>query len=677
MPEIVKENPVNNPDNKGVHSRSFFPKLGYQLEHTPLFGEYTPSAVMEVVPDDKKVRFQLKHNARSYTLKAPLMSDLQMMKDAFIVYNKCILPLNWHLIIKPPKLGDDIPEDANSLFNVTKAVNAIKTFSNSVYESKPDELTKDYIKSYLQTFLRQLICYEYFFSNGSLFANLGCQLSKYFVMYDKSGEIPVKTSFDRFFDTCFNNLVNYFTWLRVDINGSYYKISNTAVEGTSFLSWRWFLEQIRDNSDWSIVDYYAGGDIPREVYEFFVHFNVFDSDNYEGQNTLYLFFEPDYDERELVINIERELSYQIVCAHFYTSDSVDYIYSADLYRQYINSIYQHDSSVTFFSWNGINVQYDVLSLHQFNAFLTDEGNFSVLQQFLCALFGFKRSLRYKDYFVGSRTRPLAVGDTNAPVVSSQVNIIDIAQATAATRLANAVNRLKSGIKDYLRGIFNSNPKPDYHDPQWLCSLTDKVFTPENENTGNAQFANVGNIKTTQNSVTALFRSSGDNYAFELDVDEHAVIIAITSFDIERCYKDIIDRHYFHYDRYDMFNPMLQFVGDVPIYRDEFTVGEGSLTSNPLGYNLKDIEYKERANIAVGAFVENLPGYAFLDDEMTRGLLPNEVHVSPDFIRSRPSELDKFYLSLSGWSRGSYFHFIIKNSNEISASRPMVYAPSLM
>lgn len=676
MPEIVKENSVNNPDIKGVHSRSFFPKLGYKLEHTPLFGEYTPSAVMEVVPDDKKVRFQLKHNARSYTLKAPLMSDLQMMKDAFIVYNKCILPLNWHLIIKPPKLGDDVPEDANSLFNITKAVKAINTFSETVYNSMPEEVLKADVISYLNTFLRQLVCYEYFFSNGSLFANLGCQLSKYFVMTDYEKEVPVRTSFDSFFDTCINWFVTNFEWVRFHIGDSYYKVCSRVSPGSSYMSWRWLIEQIRDNSDWSIVDYYSGDD-PDELYSSILTFNVLDVDNYDGDYTLHLFFEPDFDERELVINIERELSYQIVCAHFYTNDSVDYIYSADLYRQYVNSIYQHDSQVTFFSWDGINLQYDVFSLHQFNQFLTDEGNFSVLHQFLCALFAFKRSLRYKDYFVGSRTRPLAVGDTNAPVVSSQVNIIDIAQATAATRLANAVNRLKSGIKDYLRGIFNANPKPDYHDPQWLCSLTDKVFTPENENTGAAQFSNTGGLNTSQNSVTALFRSSGDNYAFELDVDEHAVIIAITSFDIERCYKDIIDRHYFHYDRYDMFNPMLQFVGDVPIYRDEFTVGEGSLSSNPLGYNLKDIEYKERANIAVGAFVENLPGYAFLDDEMTRGLLPNEVHVSPDFIRSRPCELDKFYLSLSGWSRGSYFHFIIKNTNEISASRPMVYAPSLM
>ena len=33
------------------------------------------------------------------------------------------------------------------------------------------------------------------------------------------------------------------------------------------------------------------------------------------------------------------------------------------------------------------------------------------------------------------------------------------------------------------------------------------------------------------------------------------------------------------------------------------------------------------------------------------------NISPDFIRSRVSELDEFYLSLTGYSLGSYFHFI--------------------
>lgn len=52
-------------------------------------------------------------------------------------------------------------------------------------------------------------------------------------------------------------------------------------------------------------------------------------------------------------------------------------------------------------------------------------------------------------------------------------------------------------------------------------------------------------------------------------------------------------------------------------------------------------------------------------------------IDPDYIRSRNTELDRFYTQITGFSLGSYFHFIIKNTNSQNASRPMAFAPSIL
>lgn len=51
-------------------------------------------------------------------------------------------------------------------------------------------------------------------------------------------------------------------------------------------------------------------------------------------------------------------------------------------------------------------------------------------------------------------------------------------------------------------------------------------------------------------------------------------------------------------------------------------------------------------------------------------------LGPNYIRSYPAELDRFYNSLSGYSLGTYFHFFIINTNELISNRPMAYNPQL-
>lgn len=86
-----------------------------------------------------------------------------------------------------------------------------------------------------------------------------------------------------------------------------------------------------------------------------------------------------------------------------------------------------------------------------------------------------------------------------------------------------------------------------------------------------------------------------------------------------------------------------------------------------------MEFKQRYNQCAGGFVENLPGFAFVavDERGSKSV------ITPDFIRSVCSEFDDFYVSLTGYSNGSYWHFIVDNYNDCSGSRPMAYAPSIL
>lgn len=91
MSEIVSGKPQNEATEKDVRTRSSF-DLTYDFFQTMRFGEYTPHFVMEGVDSDSLPLYS-GHSIRSYTLGAPLMSDIKIKKDYFFVPMMSILPL--------------------------------------------------------------------------------------------------------------------------------------------------------------------------------------------------------------------------------------------------------------------------------------------------------------------------------------------------------------------------------------------------------------------------------------------------------------------------------------------------------------------------------------------------------------------------------------------------------
>lgn len=199
-------------------------------------------------------------------------------------------------------------------------------------------------------------------------------------------------------------------------------------------------------------------------------------------------------------------------------------------------------------------------------------------------------------------------------------------------------------------------------------MQDKAYAVEVENTGQAQM-------TEQNSVTAVVKSNSSRYAFEFTPDRPSVIVGVEYFDIPRNYVHVMEKQLFHVDRFDMFNPAMQYIGDQEIDGAEIGMDNKVMT---FGYQLRYAEYKQRVNQCVGGFVEHLPGYIFKASEETFSQhYAGEVKLSPFYIRSHPFELDAFYVSLTGWSPASYFHFIVKAHNDMTASRPMAAKPTIL
>lgn len=664
----VQGNSQNVPEANVPRTRSTFP-LSYHFMDTHRFGEYHPHYVEDGVKGDV-LPIRSSHNVMSYTLKSPLMQDISMNKDYFSVPMEAILPLNWWKYFENPVRGDDVLNDVGpTVENFWSTVAGVfNIFLSSVSAILQD--TTQGNSSVVQSLLRFLIIGEYLYSNGSLLTSLGCHGAPYCVITKSSNQV----SYDSFFDSMISTLIGVTSSsFTLYVGGNSYDVvpDSQANSRGGKISFRHALCLMRDDLTFSVGSVTTSVPLGSPLYTEFSKYTISPR------------------AATVPLNLSRVWAYQLVCAHYYSNDHIDFIFSAELFRQLVGSYLKASSSsgnfgsTFYFTFNGVSYQYDYLSAHAFTYLFsqitsstaqpvllaTTTGRAFNILGYLSALFAYRRSLRYQDYFTGSRAQPLAVGSTGVSVVNNTVDVVDVTRNIQRQRFLNAVNRVRHTAEGYLKGIFGGDiPAPDYHNPFFLAHTDDTVYGQETENTGAAQMSDAI-------AITSNLRSNGSRYMFEINIDRPSVVIGITYYDIPRVYSKSVERSFFHVDRFDMFNPFMQFIGDQPVYLQELGIDSNNALNSMrnFSYSLRHMEYKQRFNQAAGGFVENLPGFAFIALD-NRG---SQVSINPDWIRSVSSEFDSFYVSLNGWSLGSYFHFIVDNFNDCSGSRPMSYAPSIL
>lgn len=732
---LVQKNPVNETSGKHIHNYSTFDRsLSYRLYNTLRFGDYVPSFIMEGVENDE-ISVNTLDRIDSLSLNAPFKGSIRKIKESFKVPFMAILPFQWDRIYAQNSNGDDVPDDANCVIDdfPFKFGSYWRTLCAAVADAASGFVSDGDTKAtygeradanFFTALMRLVVLGEYVYSSGSLLNVCGYKANSQFFYspLDADGSRSAK-SYDWWFDQILSHVFSYVSFVNTAIpkggeqvaHGAYFGL-NPDVEGQNLGSFRSLIELFRENPLATITGVYWNSDKASDAYDMI---SALADETAYGVN--YLFdgnfkfpfsdlrkADPssidDVDDMPYRLNLSRLLAYQLICAHFFTNSSIDFIYSAELYRQYISDLEYHvledldnDSLPFKFSWNGLDLMYDYLSGHLLNIFLfaindTEDlesiysdlslpvfsGTGGSLASSLAysyaiwsAIFGFRKSLRYGDYFVSSRPRPLAPINTDVAVNNSMVSVIDITRSIQAQRFANSVMRTRSKIEDYVKGLFGKAPAPDYHNPFYLIRQEEVIFGDEVQNTAESQVNN-------PNSRTANFAGNVSQHTFTFHNDDMhpCIYMQIISFDIRRAYTRSVERQFLHQTRFDMFNPDFQYIGDQPIYGIELGyTNPTQIGVQPVfGYTTRDMEYKQRYDQACSGFVENLPGWILTDRD--RSIVPVR-NLDPDFIRSYNTELDQFFISLTGFSLASYFHFICITDNNVHAKRAMAVDPQIL
>ena len=659
---------VKRTDGKNAPtSRSKF-DLSYHNFITPSYGKITPFMSLETVAGDK-VPLRSTHKVRSYTLKSPLMSDVYMQKDFFAVPMECILPLNWQKIFSNPVVGDDVDAtQCNCVFNPKTLLESLQNIPSYFSRGAGWLPAKG---------LNLLFLGEKLLSKGSLFSNFGinlwsCMFFNHGSMQDSPNDnfflsVPTGSDFDDLIDAILGYL-RHLTFNVGGINFSKNSITVSYIQLDSSLSSGYEVKsRVFSPKDSTDFDYFEDCmDFCREHY-----LTSFAISGLDEVGATVNGFSLSSNFTAVNLNIAPIIAYQICCAHYFTNDRIDYIYSAELYRQMMRGFLTNYSADTF-EYNGVPMLFDELSGHWINKVcslvtnITDDLPFYKAWYYLINLFNVNNSLRFSDYFTGSRLTPLAVGNTDVAVNTNQVSVIDVTRNIQIQRFLNLVNKTGRKFEEYVGKIFGTYVAPDYHNPIYLGKIRDKVVSYETENTGAAQQSNA-------NSVTSTFSSTGNNFALEFDSDRPTIVIGVCSFDIPRVYSRTVSRDALHIDRFDYYNPFMQFIGDQDVNTLELGYSRGD---REFSYQSRHAEYKTKYPICSGGFAKQnvLPSWQFVADLQYE---PSDT-LDANFIRSRRSELDKFYLALTGESPATRFHFICDFYNDLSSvSRPMVANPNIL
>lgn len=666
-------NKLNDSDKKYIRGRNKF-DLSRPHHLTARYAEVTPIEVVEGVEGDI-LQFATHHNIRSYTLKSPLQTSIYMKKVYTQVDMKCILPKNWDKVYVNPTFGDDVPDEINCYYS--KFFNDFCSTTRTINNYLLSQFRSDNpIDSGLTTlFFHNILLFEEIFSNGSLLSLLGFHtgsLRRFPVsVTPQSGS---KTYTFQNFDEFFNFVYDFIRQnLKFDIAGV---DSETIPDLIIF----------------------------RECFDVFKHkldttFVVDDNDNNRTLlSTLAEVFSaviPNFGSLSVPLNYGRCAAYQISCATFFSRDSVDNIYTSEKYLEAMTSFYSILSgqspsalSLPVFDYNGVKCSADVLSGLTISKLLNSASYFaSTLEDgsslsdkgigyfaFMRNLFGFQKNLRYGDYFVGSKPRPLAVGDVTTEVNNGAVNAIDMTVSLLRARFLNAVNRAGRRFSDYIREVMDGVAPPRDDEPRWLATVRSRVSGFEVENTTSE---NQGNIVT-------VLKSSDSNYIYELEVGTPCIIIGVCCFEVQRVYSRTVERFFMHANRFDMFNKFMQYSGDQGITLGEINANDLRPLSSSLNfaYTPRHMEYKQRYPIASGGYIHNLPGYVMITDNQNYeslggAVFPFNLQINSDYIRMRNYEFDQFYSSLSGYGLADYFHFMIDCDCKCIAYRKMDKNPSIL
>ena len=665
---------VNDTPVRGVNSRSTFPMFALRA-NTERFADITPVFSMSLVGGDS-ITGSIPCNLRAHTLASPLLQNLRKHYAQFFVPKSCIHPVNYEREKMAPKIGDDIIEYKATGDTDTAA------FGNScvlpliyMYETLKTSGTDSSLM-----ILYKLMLLRYVFSSGSLINTLGCRTMKiYRTSYsinDPTGTSQPSLLFkyhsaDSFLVGLFTNVIESVSF---GTGRVLYTFNTSGSDGSRVL------DPVAVRDFWDSIETSPISVISNISFNY--NMALDSSSRFTAVQVSSIISQIVLPYVAPYIRIDKLVAYQMCVSQFFTNDNVDDLNTSKRWLQSMRSmalLMQPNASVwPTFSYNGDYVDYDVFSQYVLSQIFQRtrvssslSSRLEVFRAFFLNLFSYQRSLLYEDYFLSARLSPLAVEQTLPdpyPSVTEQ-GVLGTVRSILVTRFLNAVNSIPNRIRDYVREVFGYTPEQLSPQPKFINHISVDVFGDEVVNTSEDQ----GNIETnlqSRNSVNVNVQSSDDG-----------IFLLLTWYDLPRMYANATERDFFHYDRFDDFQPYLQNIGDQPIFSAEYCPGITGYDisdnlepdSEVVGYLEKDAEYKQLISLANGAFAENnLPSWANVFVDPVSYESPD-----PDNIRQENSYFDRFYKSLTGSSYGTYYHFIAVYTINLTSSRPMNYSNNIL
>lgn len=669
---IVDGKQINEPSVKTRVHHSTFP-LGAPVLGTYRYGEYGVIFADENIGGDG-FTWRLPHEIRSFMLKGPLMQGMKLCKDMFWVPKQAIIPNAWERLNTIAQFGDQAPEDADTVIygfnNLVRSqfITWMEEINNGIRDKELVNLSGA-DTGLANQILHFIIMAEMFYSRGSLLSACGYPMAAFFFNQRETKKTNYR-NFGKWYDDTIEKIKSCCDNIKISWDGGYqYTIKWTEEECISRdqMSIRTALCKMRDDLNFTAtINLLADKKTWPTVFL---------------KNSWEMGIQEDTSEEDKPFNYERLVAYQMVCSHYYSNDHIDYIYTAELYRQLMgNYVYRlnNGGGIWDATWeyNGIKIRYDYLSGKVLKTFI--EAGWEELPAnvfaYIRSIFQFNRSLRFKDYFTGSRSVPLSVGEYNIPVdVNNElVNVIDVTKGILWQKLGNAMQKTGARIEKQIKQLQGVDMKPDYHNPFWLGHTEDGIGAPESEGTAEALFfdeARNGN----KLPVAAQFRSNAGRMQFSTKLDREGIVLAIQYFEIPRLYVNSVERFFYHANQFDKFNTYLQYMGDQEVKTCELDITRPY--DNNFGYQGRYMEYKQKVGRAWGGFVYDLPGWCFIADNTRTNV--NIDNIGPSYIRSLQTEIDELFQTLYGYSYDTYYHFICKTSLSNVARRPMAARPGIL
>lgn len=618
---------------------------------------------------DLNTEVRLLGNATS----APILSDIRQFVETYKVPYQAIYGRDWETVIGVVKdRGTAVPEDTRAYFSPSLLwTNLVSAFSFMYNVESPAWITAS---------IKLLLAMRSVFTECSLLPYFNIHLHKnVYLNYYKDG---VRCYLGTWMNHVFNNLFSSLKtediafYVTLDDKVVYYHFNSTSaipdntkniviVESVSHM-----LEIFEQFP--SFIFCTALGHTPIQGFDF----SYFaDGEDDLCQKLLSSSFVGVAD----TINFEPIVAYQLVISDKFSNNLVDNIYNSDKYMAALRGLITSVSVVadivnSSYILDGDRYFYSPVSNNIFKQLTTQSGNnpylFTMVSNYLLQIFSFGRSLRFGDYFTGSKLEPLANGNVNVSVEDGQVSAIEINQKEWLYSFLYNLHISSSEFKDYIRGIFGSDIKADRKDIIRLVRQERYLGKESIENTGTAQF----NVSSTGSGlpITSVLRGSSLPAKLLYHSPESCILITVVWHDTNIYRSNSISRDAFIKTVLDEYIPENEFLGDQEVITHELD------SSAPLrgifSWNQRFAEYKMRYNFVSGAMLGDKGNNMLVTDS---GYSFNAAvdNLSSDFIRQSILDYERFF------PQNNYntlpVHAYAKITSACNAKRPMYINPQPM